>query len=121
MPLGVVRAWDLSRSKIGLGNVGLTGERRFYRRHQMALHAELLHVAQRSRLHAGLDELFFSVYRQENNLCCGTGCLELEHRVNSTQYWHADVSHDDVREEAESCQHQCRAVDLRSYNVKIGR
>jgi len=104
-----------------LGNVGLTGEHRSYRGHQMMFHAGLLHVSQRSRLQACFDKLSFPMYREEKNFCCGTGRPEFVCRVNSSQNRHADISHNDVRKEVASCQHQCCAVRYCPYDFKIGR
>ena len=76
-----------------MGNIGLTGERRLYCEHQMMFHAGLVPVSQRSRFDACFDKLFFPMYREEKNFCCGIGQREFVYRVNSIQNRHADISH----------------------------
>ena len=102
------------------GSVRPASESSVYRWYQMILHVGLFHISQGSRFHACL-ELSFCVYCKKHEYFCGARCSEFVQSVNSTQNRHGYVSDDEIRVEAASFRHQCRAIGDCCYDIKIGR
>ena len=66
--------------------VRMTGQRWLYCVHQMAFHAALLHISQRSCLSEGaFDEDFPRIHRQENEYCIRTGLSEFGYTTTSVE------------------------------------
>src|SRR5579864_161641 len=83
----------------------MTGQRGLYCVYQIAFHAGLLPISQRSCFQLCLDENFLRMHRQEKEYCIGTGLPEIAYSIDSGQNRNTNVIYNDVRKEIASFRH----------------
>jgi hypothetical protein len=59
--------------------------------------------------------------RQKDYPSGRTHSSQFVYGINPAQYWHRDISNNDIRLQAESFRHQGSAVTRGSNHVKVGR
>jgi hypothetical protein len=101
--------------------VELSGQGGTDGRYQLSLHLAFQDIAERTFSPTGAHKLFFRMNRQKDYSSGRTHFSQFLDSINPAQYWHRDISNNDIRLQAESFGHQGSAVTRGSNHVKVGR
>ncbi|HEY4048861.1 MAG TPA: hypothetical protein VGM27_18505 [Acidobacteriaceae bacterium] len=87
----------------------------------MSLHLAFQDIAERTFSPTGAHKLFFRMNRQKDYSSGRPHFPQFLDGINPAQYWHRDISNNDIRLQAERFGHQGSAVTRGSNHVKVGR
>jgi hypothetical protein len=102
----------------GWGNEETTCERFVDCGQEVCSHPRFHHIAKCSGSEAGTDEIGVGMNRQENDLGCATGLIQLVCRLDAVQDWHRNIGDDDVRFEVHGGLKQRATVRHTSNDMK---